>query len=94
MTIITDRVISNMSNKIDQNEVTQDITFADSIATSLSIADHCGTRTYTLSPVHTFLTISGTTISLASSAVTDVGTFTVDLRVSLADYSGVAAITK
>jgi hypothetical protein len=93
-TIFSDKTISNMIIKIGQDAVTQDITFSDTIASSRSIPSHCGARTYTLIPTHTFLTISGTTLSLATSTITDVGTYTIDLRVSLADYSGVAPITK
>ena len=74
--------------------VTQDVSFLDSIATSHAVPVYCGARTYTLSPTHTFLTISGTTLSLATSLVTDVGMYNVDVTVSLTDYPGVASITK
>ena len=73
---------------------TQDVSFLDSIATSRAVPAYCGARTYTLSPTHTFLTISGTTLSLATSLVTDVGMYNVDVTVSLTDYPGVASITK
>ena len=83
-----------MSNKVSLAAVTQDVTFADSIATGHSVPAYCGARTYTFSPIYTFLTISGTTLSLATSLVSDVGTYNVNMIVSLTDYSGVASITK
>ena len=84
-----------MSYKVSLAAVTQDITFTDTIATSHSGQPaYCGARTYTLSPTHTFLTISGSTMSLSTATVTDVGTYNVSLTVSLASYSGVTSVTK
>ena len=83
-----------MSNFVSSPAVLQDVTFADSIATGHSVPAYCGARTYTLSPIYTFLTISGTTLSLATSLVSNVGTYNVNMIVSLTDYSGVASITK
>ena len=81
-----------MSNKVSFSAVTQDVTFSDSIATSHADPAYCGARTYTLSPVQTFLTISGTTMNLATSDVADVGVHNVDVIVSLTDYPWVASI--
>ena len=94
MTVLTDKTISNMSNKVNTAAVTQDVAFADSVATSHSNVSYCGTRTYTLSPTHSFLTISGTTMSLVTSNVADVRIYFVDLTVSLSSYPLVASITK
>jgi hypothetical protein len=57
-------MINNMSYKVSLAAVTQDVSFSDSIATSHGDSTYCGARTYTLSPTRTFLTISGSTISL------------------------------
>ena len=63
-TVITNKTLINMSNKVSLAAVTQDISFLDSIATSRSNPTYCGARTYTFSPTRTFLTISGSTLSL------------------------------
>ena len=83
-----------MSNFVSSPAVTQDVTFADSIATGHSVPAYCGARTYTLLPTYTFLTISGTTLSLATSLVSDAGVYIVEMMVSLTDYPGVVSITK
>ena len=93
LTSITDKTITNMSIKVSfaQN---QDISFADSVATTNGIASYCGARTYILFPIHSFLNISGTTLSLQTSNVADVGVYNVELKVSLANYPMVPSITK
>ena len=93
-TMITDKVINEMTNKVSLAPVTQNISFLDSIATSHATPAYCGARTYTLSSTHSFLTISGSTMSLATSIVADVGEYTVYLTVSLTDYPGITSITK
>ena len=93
-TVITERTITNMSNKVSLAAVTQDVNFLDSISTLRSDSTYCGTKTYSLSPIHSFLTISGSTISLATASVGDVGSFNVALTVSLASYAGITSITK
>ena len=70
-----DKIINDMSQKVSLAAVTQDITFDDTIATANSLPAYCGARTYTLSPNHTFLTLFGTTLSLATSLVSDVGVY-------------------
>ena len=82
-----------MSQKVSLAAVTQDISFLDSIATSHAFPAYCGTRNYTLTPSFAFLTISGTNMSLATSSVGDVGTYNVDLKVSLTDYPAIPFIT-
>ena len=93
-TVITDKTINNMSNKVSLTAVTQDVSFLDSIATSNSNPTYCGTRTYSFSPAHSFLSISGSTMSLSTTTVSDVNVYNVDLTVSLTSYSGVTSITK
>ena len=93
-TIITDKTITNMSNKVSLAAVTQDVSFLDSIATSHANPAYCGARTYTFSPTNSFLTITGTTMSLATSIVADVGEYNVDVIVTLTDYPLVASLTK
>ena len=70
----------------------QDITFADSIATSHSNESYCGTRTYSLYPNLSFLSYSGTTLSLSTSYPTDVSSQTVTLTIGLASYTNVPTI--
>ena len=93
-TVITDKTITNMSNKVSLAAVTQDFFFSDSVSTSRSDSTYCGARTYSLSPTLTFLTISGSTMSLSTANVSDVNVYNVDLTVSLTSYSGVTSITK
>ena len=93
-TVITDKTITNMSNKVSLAAVTQDISFSDSVSTSRSDETYCGARTYSLSQTLTFLTISGSTMSLSTANVSDVGVYNVVMTVSLTSYSGVTSITK
>ena len=93
-TIITDKAINNMSNKVSLAAVTQDVSFLDSIAFSHSNPTYCGARTYLLSPTHTFLSISGSTMSLSTTTVSDVNVYSVNLTISLTSYSGVTSIVK
>ena len=72
------------------------MTFFDSIATSHNNENYCGTRTYTLDPVHTFLTISGSstvaTIFLNTSIPSDENTYTITLTVYLTSYPIVKSV--
>ena len=71
------------------------MTFADSISTShLPTVDYCGGRTYTFATTLSFLTVTGTTLSLVTTNVGDVGTYNVALTISLTNYPAVTAITK
>ena len=93
-TVITDKTINAMNNKVGLAAVTQDVSFLDSIATSHADSTYCGARTYTLSPTHGFLTISGSTMSLSTASVNDVGTYNVALTIALTSYSGVTSVVK
>ncbi len=83
-----------MSNIVGNVAVTQDASFMDSIATSHALLTYCGGRTYSLSPNNSFLVISGSTISLLTNSVADVGVQNVLMTVSLTSYPEVASITK
>ena len=88
---ITPRTISDMSFSISGVAQVQDITFSDSLSTLLGTQDFCGSKKYTLSPSKSFLTLSGTTISLSTTEYIDVGTYIMVVRVELASYSSVLA---
>jgi hypothetical protein len=93
-TILTDKIINAMSTKVSQTADTQDISFEDSIGTSHTDQNYCGARTYTLSESLSFLTISGTTLTLSSMNVANVGVYDIVLTVSLTNFPGVTPITK
>ena len=82
-----------MTNKVGFVAATQDVTFTDTVATSNGIPDYCGIKSYMFSPALSFLIISGTNLSLATSSVADVGDHNVDVTVSLPNYPGVSSIT-
>ena len=94
LTTFADKTITDMSMKVSQTAVTQDITFADSTATSHTITSYCGARTYTLSPALGFLSISGTTLTLNSSNPADVSVTSVTLTIGLTNYAGVSPLVK
>ena len=83
-----------MLAKVTQAAVTQDITFADTIAAGHGNASYCGPRTYTLSPSINVLTISGSTMTLASTSPADVATSQITLTVKLVDYPMVTELSK
>ena len=93
-TTLTDKVIDSMSYSVSLAATTQDVTFADSKSTNYNNPTFCGARTYLLSQTHPFLTISGTTMSLSTSNVSDVGPYNLNLTISLTDYPGVPSILK
>ena len=74
-TTITDKTINNMAVRIALPATTQDIAFADSVGTAKTNLAYCGDRTYTLNPVHSFLSISGSTLSLSTSNLNDNGSY-------------------
>ena len=83
-----------MANKVGFAAVTQDVTFLDSKSTLHGIPDYCGNKSYMFSPTFSFLIISGTNLSLATSSVADVGVHNVNVTVSLPNYPGVSSITQ
>ena len=82
-----------MSNKVGFTAVSEDLTFADTIATLHGNPAYCGSRTYSFSPTYSFLTITGTTMNLETSNVADVGPHNVAVTISLTDYPNIK-ITK
>ena len=91
-TIITNKTIDAMSTKVSQTATSKEISFDDLIGTSHTDPTYCGARTYSLSPNYSFLTISGTTLTLSTTNVADVNVYDVELTVSLASFSGIASI--
>ena len=73
----------------------QDVSFDDQIFNTFNQSvKYCGKLTYTLSPMYSFISISGSTITLTTLNVYDVGTYQIILTVSLTDYPGVTSKIK
>ena len=68
--------------------------FPNSVATNRGNPNYCGANTYTFVPTKTFLTVSGSTISVETSNVADNGLHNVAVTVSLTNYPGVPSITQ
>ena len=85
-TSLTIKTISAMTNQVAATGITQDVWIADSISTSHSNLGFCGGRTYTLSPSLSFLTLSGSTLTLFTNITGDVSSNIVTMTVSLTDY--------
>ena len=85
-----------MTYQIAAAAVTQTTPFPNTIPTAQSNPNFCGVNTFSFSPTKTWLTVSGNTISVATSTVADVGTFSITVTVSLTDYPPptVASISK
>ena len=83
-----------MSTKVSQTAATQDISFADLIGTAHGDPNYCGAKIYTISPSLSFLTLSGTILTLSTTNVADVNVYNVVLTVSLSSYPGVVSISK
>ena len=67
--------------------------FPNTIATAQSDPTYCGANTFSFSPSKTWLTVSGNTISVFTSTVTDVGNYKITVSVSLASYDTVTSIS-
>ena len=66
---------------------TQNIWFDDSVALGRSDLTYCGTRSYSLSTDHSFLIISGNTLTLSTNLVAVAGTYNnLSISVGLVDY--------
>lgn len=87
-TTINTRTLSSMAVLVSQS-TTQDIWFTDTVAINRSDSTFCGTRSFSISPSHSFLSISGSTLTLATNSVTDAGTYNVNITVGLTSYSEV-----
>ena len=75
-----------MTYQIAATAVTQTTPFPNTVATNQSNPAYCGANTFSFSPTKTWLTVSGNTISVSTSTVADVGTFSITVTVSLTDY--------
>ena len=75
-----------MTYQIAATAVTQTTSFPNTVATAKSNPTYCGANTFSFSPTKTWLTVSGNTISVSTSTVADVGTFSITVTVSLTDY--------
>lgn len=84
---LDNRTINAMSTLVNQSS-SQDITFT--VGGSSAICN----QKFTLTPAHSFLSINGFQLTLATTDPNDVGTYSVDLKVELTDYPTVASITK
>ena len=82
-----------MTYQIAATAVTQTTPFPNTIATAKSNPTYCGANTFSFTPTKTWLTVSGNTISVSTSTVADVGTFSITVTVSLTDYPAVASIS-
>ena len=71
---------------------TKNIWFDYSVAFGRSNPTYCSTRSYTLSTNHSFLIISGTTLTLSTNSIAFAGNYNVDITVALVDYSNVSPI--
>jgi hypothetical protein len=94
ITTLTDKVINNMTYGVTLTAVTQNVFFADSIATSHASSTYCGARTYTLSTTYSWLSIASDTMSVVTSNLPDVGTYSLSLTIGLTDYPSIATINK
>ena len=91
-TTINSKTLNDMSINVT-GSTTQSISFTNTIATYKAQSWYCGSCKYSLAPSHGFLSISGTTLTLSTSSVSDAGTYNVTLTVGLALFSTVASIT-
>ena len=85
--------MSDLNYQIAEAAVTQTTPFPNTIATAKSNPTYCGANTFSFTPTKTWLTVSGNIISVSTSTVADVGTFSITVTVSLTDYPAVASIS-
>jgi hypothetical protein len=83
-----------MTYQIAATAVTQSTPFPNTTAISKGNPTYCGANTFSFSPTKTFLTASGNTLSVSTSNPADVGTYSINVTVSLADYPLVPSISK
>lgn len=81
-----------MNYALTSAAVTESNPFPNSRATTVGNANYCGANTYTFAPTKTFLSVSGSSISVETSNFADIGVYTV--AVTVLNYSGVPSITK
>ena len=82
-----------MPYQIAATAATQTTPFPNTLATAQSNPTYCGANTFSFYPSKTWLTVSGNTISVFTSTVTDVGNYKITVSVSLASYDTVTSIS-
>jgi len=87
LTTLLSGTVANMSTNVNVSAVTQTLSFTVSSSPTIpSWSTCCGAMTYTLSPASSFLSISGTTMSLTTTNASDVGVRSMALKVAIANY--------
>lgn len=97
LTSLIDLTISDMTVKVSNPAVTQDVNFTNTKAVTYSNPIFCGLRTFAWTPsLPAFLTIDAglTTLTLVTSTPTDAGVYAFSFTVSLVDFPAVPGITK
>ena len=96
ITTLTDKTISDIVYGVTLTKSDTDIFFQDSISTGKTNDAYCGARKYTLTPnTYGWLSITGDTMSVETSALGDVGNYpNIQLKIELNDYPMVTPITK
>ena len=69
----------------------QSLSFTDSQSVALSTPYYCGSFEYRLSPVKNFIALADNALSLYTSDASDVGSYQVQLQVTLHDYPTIIA---
>ena len=87
MNTVLSGTITDMISYVNVPAVNQAFSFTNSSTPTIpSWSTYCGPMTYSLTPTSGFLSISGTTISLATTNVADVGPHSMVLTVAMANY--------
>ena len=87
LTTVLNGTITNMSTNVNVSAVNQVLSFTNTSSPTIpSWSTCCGPMTYTLSPIYSFLSISGTNMSLATTNVADTGPHPTSLTISMANY--------
>lgn len=94
ITSLTDKVITDMTYGVTAPAGTQNIFFADAISTGHANDNYCGLRTYTLSPVLAFMSITGDVLSIETSNEAYIGPYVVTLTTQITDYPIITPVTK
>ena len=81
-----------MTVKVADPAITQDfVEFNDSEVVAEGNSLFCGPKTYTIAPALSFLSISGTVLTLQTNNVADAGTTAVTLTVKLTNYPSITS---
>jgi hypothetical protein len=91
---LTNRSFFDMITYVSETPDTQTLVFDDSVGTLHNDITYCGPRTYTFSPVYSFLSAASDTLTLSTANPGDVGVYTVTATIKLANYPMVPEIIK